>query len=65
MCEAMIVMAHKLNMLVIAEGVETAEQRDILTKIGCDYAQGYLFSKPVSAENFEKLLNPSRALIPA
>lgn len=63
LCEAMIVMAHKLNMLVIAEGVETTEQLDILTKIGCDYAQGYLFSKPVVAADFEKLLNPSRALV--
>ncbi len=56
-------MAHKLNMLVIAEGVETTEQLDILTKIGCDYAQGYLFSKPVVAAEFEKILNPSRALV--
>jgi diguanylate cyclase (GGDEF)-like protein/PAS domain S-box-containing protein len=63
LCEAMIVMAHKLNMLVIAEGVETTEQLDILTKIGCDYAQGYLFSKPVVAAEFEKILNPSRALV--
>jgi len=56
LCEAMIIMAHKLNMLVIAEGVETTEQRDLLLKMGCDYAQGYLFSKPVSPDDFEMLL---------
>ena len=53
LCEAIIVMAHKLGMKVIAEGVETAEQRDLLTAVGCDYGQGYFFSKPVSAEEFE------------
>ena len=56
LCEAIIVMAHKLGMQVIAEGIETAEQRDILTQAGCDYGQGYLFSRPVPAEEFEKLL---------
>jgi EAL domain-containing protein (putative c-di-GMP-specific phosphodiesterase class I) len=52
----MIVMAHKLGLKVIAEGVETEEQRALLAESGCDYAQGYLFSKPVPAAEFEKLL---------
>ena len=56
LCEAIIVMAHKLGLKVIAEGVETAQQRDLLTAAGCDYAQGYLFSKAVPAEEFEALL---------
>lgn len=56
LCEAIIVMAHRLNIKVIAEGVETLHQRDLLTQIGCDYAQGYLFSKPVDAATFEQLL---------
>lgn len=56
LCEAIIVMAHKLGMKVIAEGVETALQRDLLMSAGCDYGQGYLFSKPISADQFEKLL---------
>jgi diguanylate cyclase (GGDEF)-like protein/PAS domain S-box-containing protein len=55
--EAIIVMAHKLGLKVIAEGVETEGQRDILAAAGCDYAQGYLFSKPVPPEEFEHLLN--------
>jgi diguanylate cyclase (GGDEF)-like protein/PAS domain S-box-containing protein len=57
LCEAIIVMAHKLGMQVIAEGVETEEQKALLVAAGCDYAQGYLFSKPVPPEEFERLLN--------
>ena len=56
LCEAIIVMAHKLGIRVIAEGVETGRQRDILAAAGCDYAQGYLYSKPIPAEEFEELL---------
>jgi diguanylate cyclase (GGDEF)-like protein/PAS domain S-box-containing protein len=55
LCEAIVVMAHKLGVKVIAEGVETAEQHKLLTAAGCDYGQGYLFSPPVSAEAFEHL----------
>jgi diguanylate cyclase (GGDEF)-like protein/PAS domain S-box-containing protein len=55
--EAIVVMAHKLGLKVIAEGVETEQQRDILKSIGCDYAQGYLYSKPVPPDEFEMLLN--------
>lgn len=56
LCEAIVVMAHKLGLCVIAEGVETSLQRDLLIKIGCDYLQGYLFSKPIPKLEFEVLL---------
>ncbi|BFL85031.1 hypothetical protein LFREDSHE_34810 [Shewanella baltica] len=52
LCEAIIVMAHKLGMKVIAEGVETEAQRQVLLAAGCDYGQGYLFSRPVPAAEF-------------
>ena len=52
LCEAIIVMAHKLGMQVIAEGVETEEQKNLLTAAGCDYGQGYFFSKPIPANEF-------------
>ena len=55
LCEAIIVMAHKLGIKVIAEGVETQQQRDLLAAAECDYAQGYLFSKPVPADDFARL----------
>lgn len=58
LCEAIILMAHKLGMKVIAEGIETPEQQDFLLQAGCDYGQGYLFSRPIPAEKFELLLYP-------
>jgi len=54
--KAIIVMAHELGLKVIAEGVETDVQRNMLADAGCDYAQGYLFSKAVPSEEIEKLL---------
>jgi EAL domain-containing protein (putative c-di-GMP-specific phosphodiesterase class I) len=56
LCEAIVVMAHKLGLKVIAEGVETTEQRDLLLQIGCDFGQGYLFAKPMPGEEFESML---------
>jgi len=56
LCEAIVVMAKKLNIKVIAEGIETEEQKSLLKEIGCDYGQGYLLSKPVEANEFEQLL---------
>ncbi|HEY0845574.1 MAG TPA: EAL domain-containing protein [Noviherbaspirillum sp.] len=54
--ETIIVMAHKLGLKVIAEGIETEEQRQWLAQAGCDYGQGFLFSTPVPPEQFEALL---------
>ena len=53
---AAISMAHGLNLIVIAEGVETEEQLRYLRAQGCDYAQGYLFSKPINSADMTKLL---------
>ncbi|MBT8446271.1 MAG: EAL domain-containing protein, partial [Gammaproteobacteria bacterium] len=49
-------MAHGLGLKVVAEGVETEEQRALLASLGCDFAQGYLFSKPVSPEEISAML---------
>ena len=56
LCEAIIVMAHKLGIKVIAEGVETEGQAGLLAAAGCDYAQGFHYSRPVPAGKFEELL---------
>lgn len=56
LCEAIIVMAGKLNMQVIAEGIETEEQKQLLVAAGCTLGQGYLLSKPLSVADFEQLL---------
>ena len=60
--EAIIVMAHKLGLKVIAEGVETELQRDLLAAAGCDYVQGYLFSKPIPFKELETLLELDRSM---
>ena len=56
LCEAIIVMAHKLGIKVVAEGVETKTQDQILKDFACDFAQGYFYSRPVPVRNFEMLL---------
>ena len=62
LCEAIIVMAHKLGLKVVAEGVETQQQYDMLRHAGCDYGQGFLFGAPLPADDFEQLLKGSAAL---
>lgn len=54
--ESIIVMAHKLGLKVVAEGVETAEQLELLKEAGCDYGQGYFFSRPLSTLDFAAML---------
>jgi diguanylate cyclase (GGDEF)-like protein/PAS domain S-box-containing protein len=54
--KAIIVMAHELGMRVVGEGIETAAQLELLRGAGCDYGQGYWFSKPLPAAQFEILL---------
>ncbi|MBB1400858.1 EAL domain-containing protein [Pseudoalteromonas sp. SG45-1] len=56
LCEAIIVMAHQLGLKVIAEGIETELQMQLLLEAGCDYGQGYLFSRPLNKSSFMALL---------
>lgn len=54
---SLIELAHRLDLKVIAEGVETKEQADFLRNYGCDYFQGFYFAKPMPQEEFEALLD--------
>ena len=56
LCKAIIMIAPELCMQVVAEGVETPEQRDLLTAAGCDYGQGYLFARPMAAADFDNFI---------
>ncbi|MES9961728.1 MAG: EAL domain-containing protein [Sedimenticola sp.] len=55
LARAAIAMAHGLGLKVVAEGVETVEQKELLISHGCDFGQGYLFGKPVSKEEITEL----------
>jgi predicted signal transduction protein with EAL and GGDEF domain len=60
-----IAMARSLNLDVIAEGVETKEQQQILLKKGCKHYQGYLFGKPVPIDKFNYFMSDIWGIIPA
>ncbi|HJV26808.1 MAG TPA: EAL domain-containing protein [Aromatoleum sp.] len=61
-CEMTMLLARKLGMQVVAEGAETEAQLDFLGSIGCERIQGYLFSKPIAAEQVEGFIEGFRAL---
>lgn len=67
LCQAMIAMAHRLGLKVVAEGVATGAQQALLVAAGCDYAQGFLYSEPLPVSEFERLLEqgPPRMLLAA
>jgi diguanylate cyclase (GGDEF)-like protein len=59
--KAVIDMASALNMAVVAEGIETQHQLDVLKGLGCEYGQGYLFSRPLNAPDTERMLKTAWA----
>ncbi|BBL81028.1 hypothetical protein RxyAA322_28820 [Rubrobacter xylanophilus] len=58
--QTIVTLAHNLGLDVIAEGVEREEHLRQLRKLGCDYAQGFLFSEPLDAENAQRLISSYR-----
>lgn len=61
---ALVHLSHELGVKVIAEEVETAGQRDFLLNLGCDYFQGFLYSRPMPAVDFEYLVRHSSLEVP-
>ena len=65
LCQAIIAMSHQLGLKVIAEGIETPEQHQILRDIGCDYGQGYWHARPMTAAQLtERLTAEAQAASP-
>jgi diguanylate cyclase (GGDEF)-like protein len=62
MVECIIKLAHKLNLNIVAEGVETKSESDLLVKMGCDELQGYLYCPPVSSTNLLEFYNENVAV---
>jgi sensor c-di-GMP phosphodiesterase-like protein len=62
--ESILALARTLNTSVVAEGIESAEQASELERLGCTHAQGYLFSRPMSAPAVEQLLMANQPLGP-
>jgi EAL domain-containing protein (putative c-di-GMP-specific phosphodiesterase class I) len=54
--EAIISLAHRLDMVVVAEGVESPEQYALLLDLNCQLGQGYLFSRPLNKEGVDELI---------
>ncbi len=70
MVASLISLAHSLNVRCVAEGVETVGQLQLLKQLGCDSAQGYLFSRPVDEQTLNAWLDQhvppaTRGLAPA
>ena len=61
--KAIISMAHSMNMKVVAEGIETVEQFDLLRQMGCDYGQGFFFSPAVPREKFSTMLKEKKCFL--
>jgi diguanylate cyclase (GGDEF)-like protein/PAS domain S-box-containing protein len=57
---AIVTLGHALDLKVVAEGVETTEQLDYVSSVGCDVVQGFLFSKSLSSQDFNELLTEQR-----
>lgn len=64
LCEAIIVMAHKLGISVVAEGIETEAQLRLIRQAGCDFGQGWLFAKAIPARDFADLLRQQQLNAP-
>ncbi|HEX5433412.1 MAG TPA: EAL domain-containing protein, partial [Candidatus Angelobacter sp.] len=57
--QAIVTLAQQLGLRVVAEGVETDEELEVLRRLGCDFVQGYLFSRPMSVEQCDEFLRAS------
>lgn len=62
--QTIVSLAQNLNLRIVAEGIETVEQMKVLQDLGCDFGQGFLFSKPLPKDEIENLLYAKTVLLP-
>ncbi len=60
---AIVALGHSLNLRLVAEGVETMQQKDVLARAGCDYVQGHLIAAPVAAQTVESFMVQRRSIV--
>jgi diguanylate cyclase (GGDEF)-like protein/PAS domain S-box-containing protein len=65
LAKGIVAIASTLDITVVAEGIETSEQCELLTEMGCEYGQGYLLARPMSWQDGQQLLRSNRPLTPA
>ncbi len=65
LAKGIVAIANTLGIAVVAEGIETAEQCELVTEMGCEYGQGYLLARPMSWQEGQRLLRTNRPLAPA
>jgi len=62
MIDTIVTIARNLSLSTVAEGVETKEQKELMTSMKCDSIQGYLYSKPLSSKEFSRFANKQNKL---
>jgi EAL domain-containing protein (putative c-di-GMP-specific phosphodiesterase class I) len=65
LAQGIVGIAGTLGMAVVAEGIETGEQRELLAQMGCEYGQGYLLARPMPWQDGQRLMRTNRPLTPA
>jgi EAL domain-containing protein (putative c-di-GMP-specific phosphodiesterase class I) len=65
LAKGIVAIASTLGIAVIAEGIETSEQCELVTEMGCEYGQGYLLARPMPWQDGQRLLRTNRPLTPA
>jgi len=62
LCETIVEFAHRFGIKAVAEGIETVGELNVLRKVGCDMAQGYLFARPMTKQEFAAVVHQRKKI---